>query len=175
MKLHASGRKIILLTWGAAQVAILSGCSIDIAPSNASDNIGESKKDGFFACEYVIDSLQLTDKNKSFVIKSAWAENRHSIITNAWGKETRDIDDSLYQIVFDIAGNSYYNNNNNNRWLTVDENGELDSWEGGLLVMDGGIKSSLSRKKFKIYWQKNEMDFKHDTTKVCEFILKKKP
>src|ERR1700722_10378862 len=171
MKLSFPRTKILLLILLGTQTILLCGCNLDIAPSYTSANIDESKKNGFFLCEYVIDSLQLADKKKKFVITNAWAEVRHSITTNAWGKDTYEKDDSFFQIDFDIASESYYKDKNNNRWFMVDENGQWDSWEDKILYMGADTKVPPSKMKFKIYWQKNEMDFKHDTTKVCEFFL----
>jgi len=128
MKLLISGRKIIPFIWGTAQIMILWGCDIDVAPSYTSFSIAKSKKDGFFSCEYLVDSLQLADNNKPFIVRSVWAEKTHTITTNAWGKETCEKDDTSFHIVFDMTGNSYYNKNNDSRWLMVDEK---DQWNGG--------------------------------------------
>jgi len=41
--------------------------------------------------------------------------------------------------------------------------------------MDAYSKAPPSKIKFKIYWLKVPGNFKHDTVKVCEFFLKRKP
>ena len=174
MKLLSAGKKIILIVLGALPAISFCGCALDIAPRYVSDDIAESKKLGFFKFEYIVDSLQNIDKNKPFIIQSAWAEKAHTSTTNYWGKETYEQDPHNFQIVFEMAPKSYYNIDNNSRWLMVDEDRGLDGGEGGLIYMSYSKAPPLPM-KFKIYWQKSEVDFKHDTTKVCEFILKKKP
>lgn len=152
------------------------GCNLDYAPEGISPNIAQSKANGFFLCEYKMDSVWLLDKRKTFVLKKVWLEKTHTSAMNAWGKESYQIDNSYNQVVFDVGlgDEGYYSSRNFNSWIIEGEKGELPGSENRLISIVLAGKSVPQRIRFFVFHLKSPPAFRIDTIKVAGFVLKKR-